>query len=60
MGLDKKDTSRFGRQCTGANTFYELVNGLFEDTKLKWNTGKPNTDLIDRFYEKQQEKSTFS
>src|SRR6185503_5091093 len=28
--------------------------GLFEDTKLKWNAGKVNTALIDRFYQKQQ------
>ena len=43
--------------ATGANTFYQLVNGLFEDTKLKWNAGKVNTELIDRFYQKQQEKN---
>ena len=43
--------------ATGANTFYQLVNGLFEDTELKWNAGKVNTDLIDRFYQKQQEKN---
>jgi threonine synthase len=43
--------------ATGANTFYQLVNGLFEDTTLKWNAGKVNTDLIDRFYLKQQEKN---
>jgi len=41
--------------ATGANTFYQLVNGLFEDTKLKWNGGKVDTGLIDRFYQKQQE-----
>jgi threonine synthase len=43
--------------ATGANTFYQLVNGLFEDTKLKWNGGKVDTGLIDRFYQKQQEKN---
>ena len=42
--------------ATGANTFYQLVNGLFENTELKWNTGRVNTDLIDRFYQKQQER----
>jgi len=30
---------------------------LFEDTELKWNAGKVNTDLIDRFYQKQQERN---
>jgi threonine synthase len=43
--------------ATGANTFYQLVNGWFEDTKLKWNGGKVDTGLIDRFYQKQQEKN---
>jgi threonine synthase len=43
--------------ATGANTFYQLVNGLFEDTKLKWNGGKVDTGLIDRFYQKQKEKN---
>ncbi len=43
--------------ATGANTFYQLVNGLFEDTQLKWNGGKVDTGLIDRFYRKQQEKN---
>lgn len=39
--------------ATGANTFYELVNGLFESTKLRWNNGLPDTLLIERYYEKQ-------
>lgn len=37
----------------GANTFYELVNGFFESTKLQWNNGLPDTLLIERYYEKQ-------
>ncbi len=40
--------------ATGANTFYELVNGFFETTKLQWNNGLPDTLLIDRYYEKQE------
>ncbi len=39
--------------ATGANTFYELVNGFFESTKLQWNNGLPDTLLIERYYEKQ-------
>ncbi len=39
--------------ATGANTFYELVNGLFNSTKLKWNNGLPDTLLIENYYEKQ-------
>ena len=36
---------------TGANTFYELVNGEFEGQKLVWNGGNFNTNLLDRYYE---------
>lgn len=35
----------------GANTLFELYNGKFEETKLRWNKGKPNTDLITRYYQ---------
>jgi threonine synthase len=35
---------------TGANTLYELVNGLFEDKSLCWNGGRPDTDMIKRYY----------
>jgi threonine synthase len=34
----------------GANTFYELVNGLFENKKLDWNNGKPDLEMIERYY----------
>jgi len=34
----------------GANTLYELYNGKFEDTKLRWNKGEPDTELITRYY----------
>jgi threonine synthase len=43
----------------GANTFYELVNGLFEDTKLHWNNGSPDIGLIERYYEKQRKDKRF-
>jgi threonine synthase len=35
---------------TGANTLYELVNGLFEHKSLGWNGGRPDTDMIKRYY----------
>ena len=35
---------------TGANTFYELVNGKFEGQKLTWNAGNINANLLDRYY----------
>jgi threonine synthase len=45
--------------ASGANTFYELVNGLFENTKLVWNNGRPDTALIEKYYEKQQKDKRF-
>ena len=43
----------------GANTFYELVNGLFENTKLLWNNGKPDIELIERYYENQEKEKRY-
>jgi threonine synthase len=34
----------------GANTFYALYNGLFEGKKLRWNDGRPDLELVDRYY----------
>jgi threonine synthase len=34
----------------GANTFYELYNGLFENKQLRWNGGKPDLAMVDRYY----------
>ena len=34
----------------GANSFYELVNGLFENHPLSWNGGKPDLELLERYY----------
>lgn len=34
----------------GANSFYELVNGLFENKKLEWNNGKPDLAMVGRYY----------
>src|SRR6478609_11254362 len=30
----------------GANTFYELVNGVFEGKNLSWNNGRPDLTMI--------------
>lgn len=43
----------------GANTFFELVNGLFEETCLKWNNGSPDLGLIKRYYEKLDRDNKF-
>jgi threonine synthase len=40
----------------GANTFYELVNGLFENVELKWNNGKPDLKMIERYYASKDEQ----
>jgi threonine synthase len=40
----------------GANTFYSLYNGKFEEFELRWNKGKPNTELIKKYYEHMDKK----
>jgi threonine synthase len=39
--------------ATGADTFYRLVNGLFDNSKLNWNGGRIDTELIGRYYRYQ-------
>lgn len=34
----------------GANALYKLYNGLFEDKPLRWNGGRPDLTVIDRYY----------
>ena len=34
----------------GANTLYELYNGMFEGKKLSWNGGRPDLAMVDRYY----------
>ena len=34
----------------GARTLSAMYNGEFEDTELRWNGGRPDTDLISRYY----------
>jgi threonine synthase len=40
----------------GANTFYELYNGLFEGKKLSWNGGRPDLEIVERYYSLQDKK----
>ncbi|MGI0088087.1 MAG: threonine synthase [Nitrosotalea sp.] len=35
----------------GASTLHTLYNGKFEESELRWNKGKPDTNLIKRYYE---------
>lgn len=34
----------------GANTLYSLYNGFYEDKALRWNGGRPDLAIIDRYY----------
>ncbi|MGA9149435.1 MAG: threonine synthase [Candidatus Nitrosopolaris sp.] len=43
----------------GANSFYELVNGLFENKRLDWNDGRPDLEMVERYYLHKQ-KNGFS
>ncbi|HET8848016.1 MAG TPA: threonine synthase [Nitrososphaeraceae archaeon] len=40
----------------GANTFYELTNGLFGGEALSWNGGKPNISLINDYYKEKDKQ----
>lgn len=40
----------------GANTLHTLYNGKFEESELRWNKGKPDTNLIKRYYKFMDEK----
>ena len=35
----------------GANTLSDLYNGKFEETELRWNDGKVDTSLIQKYYD---------
>ena len=39
----------------GANTFHQLYNGKFENEELRWNDGKPNLELIEKYYKRMSE-----
>lgn len=55
LGWIKKIPRLLIVNAEGANTFYELANGLFGGQKLTWNDGKPDVSLINEYY-KQKEK----
>lgn len=40
----------------GAKTLYDLYNGKFSNTKLRWNKGKPDIELINEYYDYLQEQ----
>ena len=40
----------------GASTLYDLYSGGFEGQKLRWNKGKPDTELIKKYYSHLDQK----
>jgi len=40
----------------GASTLSDLYNGKFEGEELRWNKGKPNTELISKYYDHLDQK----
>jgi threonine synthase len=40
----------------GASTFYDLYNGIFEGTRLRWNQGRPDLKMVERYYADQDRK----
>ena len=43
----------------GANAFYELTNGMFENKKVNWNNGRPDLGLIERYYALKDRQGAF-
>ncbi len=40
----------------GASTLYDLYNGLFEGRRLTWNEGRPDLEMVERYYADQDRK----
>lgn len=56
LGWIKKIPRMLVVNAEGANTFYELTNGLFGGQKLTWNSGRPNVSLIKDYYEEKDKE----
>ena len=56
LGWIKKIPRLLVVNAEGANTFYELTNGLFGGQKLTWNSGKPDISLIKDYYEEKDKE----
>lgn len=56
LGWIKKIPRMLVVNAEGANTFYELTNGLFGGQKLTWNSGRPNISLIKDYYEEKDKE----
>ncbi len=56
LGWIKKIPRLLVVNAEGANTFYELTNGLFGGQKLTWNSGRPNINLINDYYKEKDKE----
>jgi threonine synthase len=56
LGWIKKIPRMLVVNAEGANTFYELTNGLFGGQKLTWNSGRPNVRLIKDYYKEKDKE----
>ncbi len=56
LGWIKKIPRLLVVNAEGANTFYELTNGLFGGQKLTWNSGRPDIRLIKDYYEEKDKE----
>ena len=56
LGWIKKIPRMLVVNAEGANTFYELTNGLFGGQKLTWNSGRPNISLIKDYYKEKDKE----
>lgn len=56
LGWIKKIPRLLVVNAEGANTFYELTNGLFGGQKLTWNSGRPNISLIKDYYKEKDKE----
>jgi threonine synthase len=56
LGWIKKIPRMLVVNAEGANTFYELTNGLFGGQKLTWNSGRPDISLIKDYYEEKDKE----
>ena len=56
LGWIKKIPRLLVVNAEGANTFYELTNGVFGGQKLTWNSGRPNINLINDYYKEKDKE----
>ena len=56
LGWIKKIPRLLVVNAEGANTFYELTNGVTANKKLTWNGGRPDLSLINEYYHEKDKK----